>query len=144
MEREKDSSSVCMFSIINLPDINEEYGREMGNETVIKVSENIKNSISEEYLFVRYMGPKFIIFFSGVENDGVIDFLQDLKKDVENIKINSDVGTENKKKKKKDVYPKLNLVVTTYYKGTALESLNKKLEEYIDNADPDESDINLI
>ena len=138
------TSSVCMFSIINLPDINEEYGREMGNETVIKVSENIKNSISEEYLFVRYMGPKFIIFFSGVENDGVIDFLQDLKKDVENIKINSDVGTENKKKKKKDVYPKLNLVVTTYYKGTALESLNKKLEEYIDNADPDESDINLI
>lgn len=138
------TSSVCMFSIINLPDINEEYGREMGNETVIKVSENIKNSISEEYLFVRYMGPKFIIFFSGVENDGVIDFLQDLKKDVENIKINNEVGTENKKKKKKDVYPKLNLVVTTYYKGTALESLNKKLEEYIDNADPDESDINLI
>ena len=89
-------------------------------------------------------GVRFIIFFSGVENDGVIDFLQDLKKDVENIKINNEVGTENKKKKKKDVYPKLNLVVTTYYKGTALESLNKKLEEYIDNADPDESDINLI
>ena len=39
---------------------------------------------------------------------------------------------------------KLNFVVTTYYKGTALESLNKKLEEYLNDADENESDINLI
>ena len=28
--------------------------------------------------------------------------------------------------------PKLNMVVSTYYKGTALEGLTKKLEEYLD------------
>ena len=40
--------------------------------------------------------------------------------------------------------PKLNFVLTTYYKGTALENVTKKLEEYLDNADKNENDINNI
>ena len=40
--------------------------------------------------------------------------------------------------------PKINIVITTYYKGTALESVNKKLEEYLDEAAKDESEINEI
>ncbi len=131
------TSSICMFSIINLPYINTEYGREYGNKVVTKISEHIRSNISDEYLFVRYMGPKFIIVFSGVDTDGVTEFLQDLKNDLENLKVTLDDDEEG-------VSPKLNFVVTTYYKGTALESLNKKLEEYIDNTDPEESDINLI
>ena len=38
----------------------------------------------------------------------------------------------------------LNFVITTYYKGTALEAVLKKLEEYLDTASADESDINKI
>ena len=34
--------------------------------------------------------------------------------------------------------------MATYYKGTALEGLNKKLEEYLNEAVEGESDINLI
>ena len=44
----------------------------------------------------------------------------------------------------KSASPKLNFVVSTYYKGTGLEQLNKKLEEYIDSADKKESQINYI
>ena len=40
--------------------------------------------------------------------------------------------------------PKLNFVLTTYYKGTALEAVLKKLEEYLDAAPVSESDINRI
>ena len=40
--------------------------------------------------------------------------------------------------------PKVNFVVSTYYKGTGIEKLNKKLEEYLDSADPDENLINYI
>ena len=84
------------------------------------------------------MGPKFVIVFSGIDVDSAVGFLQRLKNDVEHIKI------EESDEKKNSVSPKLNFVVTTYYKGTALESLNKKLEEYLNNADKDENDINLI
>ena len=40
--------------------------------------------------------------------------------------------------------PILNFVVSTYYKGTGLEQLNKKLEEYLDSVDKTESQINYI
>ena len=40
--------------------------------------------------------------------------------------------------------PRLNFAISTYYKGTGLEEVLKKLEEYIDNASKNESDITKI
>lgn len=135
------TSSVCMLNIINIQKINEESGRKTGNEVISAVSEYIKENISEEYLFVRYMGPKFVIIFSGIDSESVTEFIQDIKNNIESLEI--DVEETNNKKQKK-VSPILNFVITTYYKGTALEGLNKKLEEYLNDADENESDINLI
>ena len=39
--------------------------------------------MSKEYIFVRYMGPKFAIVFSGVELNGVAEFLNDIKEKIE-------------------------------------------------------------
>ena len=136
------TSTICMFKIINLEYINEEYSRQIGNEMITKVTEFIKDNISEEYIFVRYMGPKFVIVFSGIEIEGVEEFLKDLKKNVENVEIEFERKGKNTKIEK--VKPLLNFVISTYYKGTALESLNKKLEEYLDMADKEESEINSI
>ena len=140
------TSTVCMFNIINLDSINEETNRKTGNKVITELSKYIRNNISDEYIFVRYMGPKFVIVFSGIDTDGVTSFIQELKSEIENMEIEI-VGTPDTKKKTKKknfVSPILNFVVTTYYKGTALEGLNKKLEEYLNEADKNESDINLI
>ena len=139
------TSTICMFNIINLKKINENTTRETGNKLVSEVSEYIKNNISEEYLFVRYMGPKFVIVFSGIDTESVVNFVQELKNDVEEIEI--DVVDDEKVSEEilnETVSPKLNFVITTYYKGTALECVHKKLEEYIDEADINEADINII
>lgn len=40
--------------------------------------------------------------------------------------------------------PKINVVLSTYYKGTALEGLTKKLEQYLDTASKDENTINYL
>lgn len=148
------TSTICMFNIINLPDINTEKNRETGNKVVTEVSDYIQNSISEEYLFVRYMGPKFIIVFSGVDVDSVVEFLQNLKAEVEDMdipvvknkqeEINLEEEEDQEEEEQEVVHAKLNFVVTTYYKGTALEELNKRLEEYLNDASKKESDINLI
>ena len=138
------TSTVCMFNIINLDEINEETNRKTGNTVITKISNYIKNNISEEYIFVRYMGPKFVIVFSGIDTDGVIGFIQELKQELEDMKIQV-IGTEEFEDENKEyVSPKINFVVTTYYKGTALETLNIKLEEYLNEADENENDINLI
>ena len=47
-------------------------------------------------------------------------------------------------KEEKSASPKVNFVVSTYYKGTGIEQLNKKLEEYLDSAEESESKINYI
>lgn len=145
------TSTICMFKIINLEETNRKINRDTGNQLIIDVCDYIKDKLSNEYLFVRYMGPKFVIAFSGVDIDGVDEFLNNLKSDIEKLEVEDivaaeeDKKNENKKKKKvAKIHPKLNFVLTTYYKGTALEMVLKKLEEYLDMADKNESDINNI
>ena len=153
------TSAVCMFRITNLEEINDNYSRKLGNQVVIDISEFIGNNISNDYLFIRYMGPKFVIVFSGVDVESVTTFVTDMKNGAENLEIslpvNKDVeeieieAIDRKKKKKKEQEPqivkaKLNFVLTKYYKGTGMEEVLKKLEQYIDNADKSENDITFI
>ena len=44
----------------------------------------------------------------------------------------------------KSASPKVSFVVSTYYKGTGMEQLTKKLEEFIDSEDVDIDQINYI
>lgn len=148
------TSTICMFKIINLEETNKKYSRELGNRMVTEVSSFINKNISDSYVFVRYMGPKFAIAFSGIDVDSVAKFLNDIKEAVEarEIPVNERndglIEEQPKKSKKKEeeetVTPKLNFVISSYYKGTALEEVLKKLEEYLDGADASESDINSI
>ena len=151
-------SSICMFRISNIENINQ-IARELGNKVITEVSRNIQKSISESYIFVRYMGPKFVIVFSGVEPNGVVDFINEIKDSTENLKISlkeknvgiEEIDLENKKKTRKkkkkediEVSPSLNFVVATYYKGTGIEEVLKKMEKYLDEASKEESQINNI
>ena len=152
------TSAICMFRISNIEDINK-ISRDLGNKVITEVSKNIKENIAEKYIFVRYMGPKFVIVFSGVESDGVSDFINQIKESTENLKISlkenfqvEDIEPENEKKKKSkkkkieevEVSPSLNFVVATYYKGTGIEEVLQKLEKYLDEDSKYESQISNI
>lgn len=152
------TSAVCMFRISNIEDINK-VSRELGNKVITEVSKHIKENISDSYIFVRYMGPKFVIVFSGVESDSVLDFINDIKQTSENMKIalndNSKVeeidlekkSKKTRKKKKREdiiVSPSLNFVVATYYKGTGLDEVLKRMETHLDEASKEENIINNI
>lgn len=151
------TSAVCMFKITNIEKINEDAGRQIGNEIITEVSNVVKSKIPAQYVFVRYMGPKFVIVFSGVEETSVDEFLKELKREMEELEIveeaeevqvvkiiNGRRVRVRELKEEKSATPKINLVVSTYYKGTGLEQLNKRLEEYLDSADESESQINYI
>ena len=132
------TSTVCMYKITNLEEINHKCCRELGNQVIEKISEYIKSNISDQYVYIRYMGPKFVIVFSGVELNGVVEFVNDLKEKIENTEIKLE---ENEKI---SAFPRLNFTLSTYYKGTGLEEILKKQEEYLDNCDEEESDITNI
>ncbi len=147
-------STICMFKITNIEEINKNYCRELGNEVIKEISGYVQNSIAEDYVFVRYMGPKFVIAFSGVDIEGVAAFVNDIKEHIEQMRISlpEDSGTytselpdnKNRDMTKQTVTPIINVALSSYYKGTGLEEVLKKLEEYLDNADKSESDITNI
>ena len=150
------TSAICMFRISNIEDINK-IARELGNKVITEVSKNVQANISESYILVRYMGPKFVIVFSGVDADSVTDFINQIKESTESLKIslnnNFEVkeieveGNKKKSKKKKEdieVSPSLNFAVATYYKGTGIEEVLKKMEKHLDEASKEESQINNI
>ena len=99
-------STICMFKIINIQEINKKYCRELGNKVITEISRAVQEDLSSEYVFVRYMGPKFAIAFSGVETNSVADFLNEMKDKIESMKIrltqeeieelNLDVAKRNK------------------------------------------------
>lgn len=133
------TSAVCMFRIANIEEINETTNRKIGNEIIAEVSNIVRAKMPDEYVFVRYMGPKFVIVFSGVEEGSLEEFLQDMKQELEELEIIEDDGEYEY-----TATPRINFVVSTYYKGTALDNLTKKLEEYLDSAPRSESQINYI
>lgn len=135
------TSTVCLLKITNLVEINEKISRKTGDNVIRQVCRNIKESLSEEYLFVRYMGPKFAIVFAGVDIDAVEEFMKGVKEKIENLQIES---AEDYKGNKVNVSPRINIALAKYYKGTALVGVTKKLEEYLDMTDPTESNINYL
>ena len=135
------TSTVCLFKIINLVQVNEEVSRKTGDNLINVVCKTIKQDLSPEYLFVRYMGPKFAIVFSGVDAQAVEEFMKTVKKKIEAIKIQP---AEDYKGEDVEVSPKINIAIAKYYKGTALVGVTKKLEEYLDLADSTESNINYL
>ncbi len=147
-------STICMFKIINIEEINKNYCRELGNEVIKQISTYVQDNISEDYVFVRYMGPKFVIAFSGVDTEGVAAFINDIKEHIEQMRIslpeeeqnytNELPNHQNMDMMKQEVTPIINIALSSYYKGTGLEEVLKKLEEYLDHADKSESDITNI
>ena len=135
-----------MFKITNLEKINEEISRKTGDAIITKVSEVVRANLAPEYLFVRYMGPKFAIVFSGIEKQAVLGFMEEIKKQVEAIEIEPvDVEFEDEEGEEEIIAkPKINVIISTYYKGTALEGVLKKLEQYLDNADKEQNEINEL
>ncbi|MCI9246053.1 MAG: GGDEF domain-containing protein [Clostridia bacterium] len=148
------TSTVCLFRIANLEEINQKYSREAGNQIIIEVSRMAKQNLATEYIFVRYMGPKFAIVFSGIDMNAVADFMKDLKQKLEASQVKlvgktvltAQILEENEISSEQitKVQPKINIVLSTYYKGTALEGLTKKMEEYLDNAPKSENTINYL
>ena len=137
------TSTICMFKIINIEKINEDISRKTGDKIITKTCEVVKSNLSSEYVFVRYMGPKFVIAFSGIEKEAIVGFMEQIKEQVEAIEIEP-VDVEFEGGENIIAKPKINLIISTYYKGTALEGVLQKLEKYLDNADINENKINQL
>lgn len=137
------TSIVSLVKITNLRQIEDKISRKTADLVAAQVSDYIKKSLAMEYFFVKYSEDKFAIIFSGSDSDGVENFLDDLKENVEKIRIKT-VGSLKESMNGLAIAPKLNIALTTYYKETALEKMLSNLDNYLENAEANESDITYV
>ncbi|MGN1329994.1 MAG: GGDEF domain-containing protein [Clostridia bacterium] len=135
------TSIVAMFRITNIEEINNTYSRIVGNNVIISLSNWAKTCIDANDIFVRYMGPKFVIVYIGKTEEEVIPMIKSLKQDLEDTQVEY---INEQTYEQFLVRPKINFAIGNYYKGTGIESVTKKLEEYLDKADKKENNINFI
>ena len=130
-------SAVCLFKIVNLPEINESVSRKTGDHVITAISNYIKQNLAPDYVFVRYMGPKFAIVFSGIDIDGVTNFMNGKKLELEQLKVpyaDDFYKDQPKPEETQTVSPMIRAVISRYYKGTSLDGALKKMEEFIDSS----------
>ena len=136
-------SVVSLMKIINLDQIEEKVSKKTANDVLVEVVNYISRSLSPEYFTIKYRHNELAIVFSGSDIDGVGSFLEDMKENIEKLRIK----TSSSLKESMNgllVAPKLNIVMTTYYKETALEEILIELNAYLDSTSQSESDITCM
>ncbi len=137
------TSIVSLVRVINLNQIEEKIGKKTANSVMTAIVDYIKRCLSPEYIMVKYSGDVLAIVFSGSDEEGVEKFLGALKNSIERIKVKIN-GANKEVLNGQAVAPKVNIVYTSYYKGTAIEIILSNLREYLDECKPNESDVTCI
>ncbi|MDD3303767.1 MAG: diguanylate cyclase [Clostridia bacterium] len=60
-----DTSSLTLICLNNIPDVNEKYGRNISNTLLVKIANDIKETVSKESLLIRYSGLRLLIITPG-------------------------------------------------------------------------------
>lgn len=136
-------SIVSLIKVTNLIQIEEKVSKATANDVLNTVVTNIAQNLSPEYIMIKYDENKIAIVFSGSDMDGVGNFMEDLKINLEKIKVKTS-GSINESMNGLYIAPKLNITLTTYYKETELEEVLKESKEYLDRAKNSESDITCL
>lgn len=137
------TSIVSLVKVINLRQIEDKVSKKTADAVLKGIAEYTKNCLSPEYIMVKYSDDEFVIVFSGSDMEGVSKFLEALKSSVEKLKIKV-VGSLRESLNGQAVAPKVNMVYTSYYKETALENIISNMQEYLDECEPNESDVTCL
>ncbi len=137
------TSIVSLIKITNLAQIEEKISKKVADAVLNKFVSIIKSNLSTEYLFVKYSENEYAIVFSGIDIDGVGNFLEDLKNTIEKTKIKI-IGAQKESMNGLAIASKLNIYLTSYYKETSIESVLSTLGKYLNNANSEESDITCV
>lgn len=67
----EENSVLTVMQFANLPELNNEYGREVGNRLIEKAARLMQEVFNESNIFVRYSGSKFCIVSPGASAEAM-------------------------------------------------------------------------
>ena len=127
----EENSSLTLLQLTNLPRINEEYGREVGNRLLEKAAKLMQEVFNESNIFVRYSGSKFCIVSPGTSAETLHATVE---RYITNIKMQEEVVDGQK------VALNLTAAIKNIRKQSNIDKELSKMAEYVEQM----KDVNTI
>jgi diguanylate cyclase (GGDEF)-like protein len=118
-----DTSSISIVELKNISEINEKYGRNIGNTLISKACNNIKNIVSKESILIRYSGLTFLIITPG-SNSQTAQPIMD--KVLQTLKNTSEYVEDE------EVLIESNILIHTLQKQNNIEKEIQKMLKYME------------
>lgn len=126
-----ENSALTLLLLSNLPKINEEYGREVGNRLLEKSAQLMQEVFSRENIFIRYSGSKFCVVSPGIS---VETLHATIERYITNIKMQEEIVDGNR------VTLNVNVVMKNIHKQGNIEREISKMADYVEQM----TDVNTI
>ena len=83
--------SLIMFDIDFFKEVNDEFGHVVGDQVLVKLTEDIATQVRLEDTFARFGGEEFVIILSNSNIEQVIEKAETLRQYVKEIVFNNDI-----------------------------------------------------
>lgn len=120
----EENSALTLLLLSNLPRINEEYGREVGNKLLEKAAKLMQEIFNEANVFVRYSGSKFCIVSPGVSAETLHATVE---RYVSNLKMQEEIVDGQK------VNLNVSIVMKNIRKQSNIEREISKMADYVEH-----------
>lgn len=121
--KNNEKNTIVMVGLKSIPEINDKYGRNVGNALLIKVANCIKNFIGKTDILVRYTGIRFLIIMPNTYSESLQPSMEKLLK---KISLECEYIGENK------VIVDTQFLLHTIKKQNDIEIEVEKMIEYMD------------
>ena len=121
----EENSALTLMLLSNLPQLNEEYGREVGNKLLEKAAKLIQEIFSSDNVFVRYSGSKFCIVSPGESAENMHAMVE---RYITNLKMQHEIVEDNK------VSLNINVVMKNIRKQSNIEREISKMADYVEKS----------
>ena len=79
--------AVIMFDIDDFKGVNDKYGHQVGDEVLIKLTREVKKTISKNDIIGRYGGEEFIVLLPNCDKNKAISVAEKIRTNVDDAKI---------------------------------------------------------
>lgn len=116
-------NTMVMINLQNIPNINEKYGRNVGNALLVKAANCIKNFVNKNSIVVRYSGIRLLVIIPNLTADS---YIQNAEKLLTKLNLESEYVGENK------ITLSLQILLHEIKSQNDIEFEIEKMQEYMD------------
>lgn len=118
-----ENSTLTLIYLKNMPEVNEKFGRNIGNALIIKIANALKDTLSNDSIFVRYSGIRLLTITPGTTAEVLHPIIE---------RALSRIKSEAEYVKNEKVTMDVQILMHTFKKQNNIEKELQKMVTYMD------------